>query len=468
MFDSLSDKLVSAFDKIRGKGSLSEGDIANAMKEVRLALIEADVALDVVKQFISDVTSEAQGQQITKSVKPDQMVFKIVQDKLTDLLGGKNTENDINLSSPPSSIMLVGLQGSGKTTSAAKMGMMLKNSGMKVLLASLDVQRPAAMEQLQILGDQTNIDVLPIEKNQGPIEITKRSNQLAKLSGYDVVILDTAGRTSVDDELMNELSEVYSESKPSEVFLVADAMTGQEAANVAKSFKEKSNVTSIILTRVDGDARGGAALSMSNITNCPIKFMGTGEKIEAFETFKAERIASRILGMGDVVSLVEKAQSEVKEEEAKDLAKKISKGTFDFNDFRKQLNQMKKMGGMQGILSLLPGAQKIKKQMAVGGLDDKILVRMDSMISSMTSKERVNPKILNGSRKRRIAEGSGNSVQDLNRLLKQFKQMTLMMKKMGKKGGNMDVSDAMNMQGMDMPNGLPKGFNPGSFPFRRR
>ena len=468
MFDSLSDKLVSAFDKIRGKGSLSEGDIANAMKEVRLALIEADVALDVVKQFISDVTSEAQGQQITKSVKPDQMVFKIVQDKLTDLLGGKNTDNGINLSSPPSSIMLVGLQGSGKTTSAAKMGMMLKNSGKKVLLASLDVQRPAAMEQLQILGDQTNIDVLPIEKNQGPIEITKRSNQLAKLSGYDVVILDTAGRTSVDDELMNELSEVYSESKPSEVFLVADAMTGQEAANVAKSFKEKSNVTSIILTRVDGDARGGAALSMSNITNCPIKFMGTGEKIEAFETFKAERIASRILGMGDVVSLVEKAQSEVKEEEAKDLAKKISKGTFDFNDFRKQLNQMKKMGGMQGILSLLPGAQKIKKQMAVGGLDDKILVRMDSMISSMTSKERVNPKILNGSRKRRIAEGSGNSVQDLNRLLKQFKQMTLMMKKMGKKGGNMDISDAMNMQGMDMPNGLPKGFNPGSFPFRRR
>ena len=468
MFDSLSDKLVSAFDKIRGKGSLSENDIANAMKEVRLALIDADVALDVVKKFIDDITLEAKGQQITKSIKPDQMVFKIVQDKLTDLLGGKNAENTIKLSSSPSSIMLVGLQGSGKTTSAAKMGLMLKGSGKKVLLASLDVQRPAAMEQLQILGDQTNIDVLPIEKSQGPVEITKRSHQLAKLSGYDVVILDTAGRTSVDDELMDELSEVYKTSNPSEVFLVADAMTGQEAANVARSFKEKSNVTSIILTRVDGDARGGAALSMSNITNCPIKFMGTGEKLEAFETFKADRIASRILGMGDVVSLVEKAQSEVKEEEAKDLAKKISKGTFDFNDFRKQLNQMKKMGGMQGILSLLPGAQKIKKQMAVGGLDDKILVRMDSMISSMTSKERVNPKLLNGSRKRRIAEGSGNSVQDLNRLLKQFKQMTLMMKKMGKKGGNMDISDAMNMQGMDMPNGLPKGFNPGSFPFRRR
>ena len=468
MFDSLSDKLVSAFDKIRGKGSLSESDIASAMKEVRLALIDADVALDVVKKFIDDITLEAKGQQITKSIKPDQMVFKIVQDKLTDLLGGKNAENAIKLSSPPSSIMLVGLQGSGKTTSAAKMGLMLKGSGKKVLLASLDVQRPAAMEQLQILGDQTNIDVLPIEKSQGPVEITKRSHQLAKLSGYDVVILDTAGRTSVDDELMDELSEVYKTSNPSEVFLVADAMTGQEAANVARSFKEKSNVTSIILTRVDGDARGGAALSMSNITNCPIKFMGTGEKLEAFETFKADRIASRILGMGDVVSLVEKAQSEVKEEEAKDLAKKISKGTFDFNDFRKQLNQMKKMGGMQGILSLLPGAQKIKKQMALGGLDDKILVRMDSMISSMTSKERVNPKLLNGSRKRRIAEGSGNSVQDLNRLLKQFKQMTLMMKKMGKKGGNMDISDAMNMQGMDMPNGLPKGFNPGSFPFRRR
>ena len=468
MFDSLSDKLVSAFDKIRGKGSLSESDIASAMKEVRLALIDADVALDVVKKFIDDITLEAKGQQITKSIKPDQMVFKIVQDKLTDLLGGKNAENTIKLSSPPSSIMLVGLQGSGKTTSAAKMGLMFKGSGKKVLLASLDVQRPAAMEQLQILGDQTNIDVLPIEKSQGPVEITKRSHQLAKLSGYDVVILDTAGRTSVDDELMDELSEVYKTSNPSEVFLVADAMTGQEAANVARSFKEKSNVTSIILTRVDGDARGGAALSMSNITNCPIKFMGTGEKLEAFETFKADRIASRILGMGDVVSLVEKAQSEVKEEEAKDLAKKISKGTFDFNDFRKQLNQMKKMGGMKGILSLLHGEQKLKKQMAVGGLDDKILVRMDSMISSMTSKERVNPKLLNGSRKRRIAEGSGNSVQDLNRLLKQFKQMTLMMKKMGKKGGNMDISDAMNMQGMDMPNGLPKGFNPGSFPFRRR
>ena len=465
MFENLSDKLVSAFDKIRGRGSLSERDIASAMKEVRLALIEADVALDVVKQFISEITIEAKGQEITKSIKPDQMVIKIVQDKLTELLGGTAKDNDIKLSSPPSSIMLVGLQGSGKTTSAAKMGLLLKSSGKKVLLASLDVQRPAAMEQLQILGDQTSIDVLPIQKGQVPVEITNRAYQLAKLGGYDVVILDTAGRTSVDDELMNELSEVYKASNPSEVFLVADAMTGQEAANVARSFKEKSNVTSIILTRVDGDARGGAALSMANITNCPIKFMGTGEKLEAFETFKADRISSRILGMGDVVSLVEKAQTDVKEEEAKNLAKKISKGTFDFNDFRKQLNQMKKMGGMQGILSLLPGAQKIKKQMAVGGLDDTILVRMDSMISSMTVKERVNPKLLNGSRKRRIANGSGNSVQDLNRLVKQFKQMTLMMKKMGKKGG---MSDPMNMQGLDMPNGLPKGFNPGSFPFRRR
>ena len=465
MFENLSDKLVSAFDKIRGRGSLSESDIANAMKEVRLALIEADVALDVVKQFISEITIEAKGQEITKSIKPDQMVIKIVQDKLTELLGGTAKDNDIKLSSPPSSIMLVGLQGSGKTTSAAKMGLLLKSLGKKVLLASLDVQRPAAMEQLQILGDQTSIDVLPIQKGQVPVEITNRAYQLAKLGGYDVVILDTAGRTSVDDELMNELSEVYKASNPSEVFLVADAMTGQEAANVARSFKEKSNVTSIILTRVDGDARGGAALSMANITNCPIKFMGTGEKLEAFETFKADRISSRILGMGDVVSLVEKAQTDVKEEEAKNLAKKISKGTFDFNDFRKQLNQMKKMGGMQGILSLLPGAQKIKKQMAVGGLDDTILVRMDSMISSMTVKERVNPKLLNGSRKRRIANGSGNSVQDLNRLVKQFKQMTLMMKKMGKKGG---MSDPMNMQGLDMPNGLPKGFNPGSFPFRRR
>ncbi len=321
------------------------------------------------------------------------------------------------------------------------------------------------MEQLQILGDQNQIDVLPIVKDQKPVEITKRSYGVAKLGGYDLVVLDTAGRTSVDDELMDELSDVYDTSKPSEVFLVADAMTGQEAANVARSFKEKSNVTSIILTRVDGDARGGAALSMSSITNCPIKFMGTGEKIEAFESFKADRIASRILGMGDVVGLVEKAQGEVKEEEAKKLAKKIAKGTFDFNDFRKQLAQMKKMGGMQGILNLLPGAQKIKKQMAVGGLDDKILVKMDSMISSMTEKERINPRLMNGSRKRRIAQGSGNSVQDLNRLLKQFKQMTLMMKKMGKRGAGMDITD---MQGINMPGSMPKGFNPGNIPFRRK
>lgn len=466
MFENLTDKLVSAFDKIRGRGTLSEGDIATAMKEVRMALIEADVSLDVVKKFISDVTIEAKGQQITKSIKPDQMVIKIVQDKLTELLGGKSVDNEVILSSPPSSIMLVGLQGSGKTTSAAKMGLMLKKTGKKILLASLDVQRPAAMEQLQILGDQSDIDVLPIVENQKPVDITNRSHKEAKQGGYDVVILDTAGRASIDDELMNELRSVYTASKPSEVFLVADAMTGQEAANVAKSFKEKSNVTSIILTRVDGDARGGAALSMSDITNCPIKFMGTGEKIEAFEPFKAERIASRILGMGDVVSLVEKAQTEVKEEEAKDLAKKIAKGTFDFNDFRKQLMQMKKMGGMQGILSLLPGAQKLKRQMAVGGLDDKILVKMDSMISSMTKKERISPKILNGSRKRRISTGSGNSIQDLNRLLKQFKQMNLMMKKMSKRG-DMDFSDPTQMPDMESL-GAPKGFNPGSIPFKRR
>ena len=466
MFENLTDKLVSAFDKIRGRGTLSEGDIATAMKEVRMALIEADVSLDVVKKFISDVTLEAKGQQITKSIKPDQMVIKIVQDKLTELLGGESVDNEVILSSPPSSIMLVGLQGSGKTTSAAKMGLMLKRAGKKILLASLDVQRPAAMEQLQILGDQSDIDVLPIVANQKPVDITNRSQKEAKQGGYDVVILDTAGRASIDDELMNELRLVYTASKPSEVFLVADAMTGQEAANVAKSFKEKSNVTSIILTRVDGDARGGAALSMSDITNCPIKFMGTGEKIEAFEPFKAERIASRILGMGDVVSLVEKAQTEVKEEEAKDLAKKIAKGTFDFNDFRKQLMQMKKMGGMQGILSLLPGAQKLKRQMAVGGLDDKILVKMDSVISSMTKKERINPKILNGSRKRRISTGSGNSIQDLNRLLKQFKQMNLMMKKMSKRG-DMDFSDPTQMPDMESL-GAPKGFNPGSIPFRRK
>ena len=466
MFKNLSERLTGIFDKLKSRGSLTETDVDLALREVRVALLEADVSLEVVKEFLEKAKRKALGSKIVKSVSPSQMVIKIVNDTLKEILGNK--EEPINLkTTPPVIILMVGLQGSGKTTTSAKIAKKLKDKDKKkVLMSSLDVQRPAAMEQLQILGDQTDIDVLPIVQDQKPVDITKRSYQEAKLSGHDVVILDTAGRASIDNELMNELSAVYKESKPSEVFLVADAMTGQEAANVAKSFKEKSNVTSIILTRVDGDARGGAALSMSDITNCPIKFMGTGEKLDAFESFKAERIASRILGMGDVVGLVEKAQSEVKEEEAKDLVKKISKGTFDLNDFRKQLNQMKKMGGMQGILSLLPGAQKIKKQMAVGGLDDKILVKMDSMISSMTEKERISPKLLNGSRKRRISNGSGNSVQDLNRLLKQFKQMTLMMKKMNKRG-DLDLNNPTEMPDMESL-GLPKGFNPGSIPHRRR
>ena len=435
MFESLSDRLGSAFEKLTRQGALTEQDVSAAMREVRIAMLEADVALPVVKTFIESATSEAIGENVLKSVTPGQQVIKIVNDHLIEMLGGTGPVK-INLAAdPPASILMVGLQGSGKTTTSAKLGKLIKTKENKrVLLASLDTRRPAAMEQLAILGQQVGIDTLPIIKDQTAQQIAKRTMKTGAEEGYDVVILDTAGRLHVDSDLMDEVTAVKKASNPVETLLVADALTGQDAVNVATEFKKQVDVSGIILTRIDGDGRGGAALSMRAVTGCPIKLMGVGESLDALEAFHPERIASRILGMGDVVSLVEKAQENIDEKEAKKLAKKVSKGNFDLNDLSSQLNQMRRMGGMDGLLGMLPGVGKVKRQMSAANIDEKALDRMQAIISSMTKYEREQPKSLNGSRKRRIATGSGTTVQDINRLLKQFKQMNLMMKRVGKLG----------------------------------
>ena len=435
MFDSLSSRLSTVFDKLTRHGALSESDVSTAMREVRVALLEADVALPVVKQFIEDAKAEALGGEGLKSVTPGQQVIKIVNDHLVKMLGGAGSVA-INLAAePPAAILMVGLQGSGKTTTSAKLAKLLsEKENKRTLLASLDTRRPAAMEQLQVLGEQAGIDTLPIVLGEAPVAIAKRAMKTGREQGYDIVILDTAGRLHVDDELMDEVAAVRKAAKPVETLLVADALTGQDAVNVATQFKERVDVTGIVLTRVDGDGRGGAALSMRAVTGCPIKLIGVGEKLDALETFHPERIASRILGMGDVVSLVEKAQESIDEKDAIKLAKKVKKGSFDLNDLSSQLGQMRRMGGMDGLLGMLPGVGKVKKQMAQANVDEKSLDRMQAIISSMTKAERVKPKSLNGSRKRRIAAGSGTTVQDVNRLLKQFKQMNLMMKRVGKLG----------------------------------
>ncbi|PPR25390.1 MAG: Signal recognition particle protein [Alphaproteobacteria bacterium MarineAlpha10_Bin1] len=435
MFDSLSSRLSTVFDKLTRHGALSESDVSTAMREVRVALLEADVALPVVKQFIEDAKAEALGGEVLKSVTPGQQVIKIVNDHLVKMLGGAGSVA-INLAAePPAAILMVGLQGSGKTTTSAKLAKLLsEKENKRTLLASLDTRRPAAMEQLQVLGEQAGIDTLPIVLGEAPVAIAKRAMKTGREQGYDIVILDTAGRLHVDDELMDEVAAVRKAAKPVETLLVADALTGQDAVNVATQFKERVDVTGIVLTRVDGDGRGGAALSMRAVTGCPIKLIGVGEKLDALETFHPERIASRILGMGDVVSLVEKAQESIDEKDAIKLAKKVKKGSFDLNDLSSQLGQMRRMGGMDGLLGMLPGVGKVKKQMAQANVDEKSLDRMQAIISSMTKAERVKPKSLNGSRKRRIAAGSGTTVQDVNRLLKQFKQMNLMMKRVGKLG----------------------------------
>jgi len=434
MFDTLSSRLSDVFGKLKKRGVLSEEDVRTALREVRVALLEADVALPVVKDFINSIHENAIGEEVIRSVSPGQMVIKIVNDELTKMLGSDQAE--LNLAaSPPAAIMMVGLQGSGKTTSTAKVAAYLRNQfRKKSLMASLDVRRPAAQKQLEVLGVDADISTLPIVPFETPGMIAKRAMDTARKGGYDVVILDTAGRLHIDDELMDEASSVHQICKPIETLFVADAMTGQDAVNAAGAFNEKLAMTGVVLTRVDGDARGGAALSIRSVTGCPIKLLGTGEKIDAIEVFHPERIASRILGMGDVVSLVEKASEVVEEEEAEKLAAKIQKGQFDFEDFAKQLQQVRKLGGMGGIMGMLPGSQKIKAQMGAAQVDDKALACQEAIILSMTLKERKNPKLFNGSRRRRIAAGAGTTVQEVNRLLKQFQQMSKMMKRMNKLG----------------------------------
>ncbi len=458
MFDSLQTRLGGVFDKLRGRGALSEADVDAALAEVRTALIEADVALPVVKDFIEKVRPRAIGENVIRSVQPGQQVIKIVHDVLVETLGSDNAA--LNLGSPPAPILMVGLQGSGKTTSSAKLGLLLQTKEKKrVLMASLDVNRPAAMEQLRVLGEQAGIATLPIVAGQEPVGIAKRALASAKVGGYDVLILDTAGRQSIDEELMAEIAAIKAATNPHETLLVADALTGQDAVTIADNFNRRTPLTGIIMTRVDGDARGGAALSMRAVTGAPIKFIGVGEKLEALEVFHPARIAARILDMGDVVSLVEKASEGFDKAEADKLAAKMKKGQFDMNDLSSQLAQMKKLGGMKGVLAMLPGVGKVKSQLDAAGLDDRILTRQEAIISSMTRAERGDPDVINGSRRKRIAAGAGVDVSEVNKLLKMHRQMADMMKKMGK-GGRMPQMPG-NMGGM--PGGLP----PGMFPGRR-
>ncbi len=437
MFDGLSDRLGDVFDRLRKRGALSDADVTAALREIRIALLEADVALPVVKEFIDGVREHAVGEDVLRSVTPGQMVVKIVHDRLVEVLGSDSSDIDL-AALPPVPIMLVGLQGSGKTTTAAKLALRLKDRDKKkVLMASLDVRRPAAQEQLAVLGVQAGIDTLPIIPLQTPKMIAERALKTGRLEGYDAVILDTAGRLAIDDELMAEAEGVAEVAKPQETLLVADAMTGQDAVNVAQAFHERLGLSGIVLTRVDGDARGGAALSMRSVTGCPIKLLGTGEKLDALEAFHPDRIASRILGMGDVVGLVEKAQETIDEDEAEKLAARIQKGKFDMDDLASQFRQLRKMGGMGSVMGMLPGIAKVKNQMAQANLDDGAIGRQEAIIMSMTPSERRRPEIIKASRKRRIAVGSGTTVQDVNKLMKQFQEMTRMMKrmnKMGKKG----------------------------------
>ncbi len=448
MFQGLQDKFGEILGNLKKRGALKEADVKEALRQVRVALLEADVALPVVKKLIKEIEEKAIGQEVLRSITPAQMVIKIVNDHLIEILGN-NTE-EINLkASPPAIILIAGLQGSGKTTTTIKLAHKIKKRlNKKVLVASLDVYRPAAQEQLKILGEQADIPSLPIIDGQLPLDIAKRSVKAGTLQGSDIIILDTAGRTNVDESLMTELSQIHKTVNPIETLLVADSLTGQDAVNVAKTFKERINITGIALTRIDGDARGGAAISMKAVTGCPIKIIGTGEKIEDLDDFHPDRIVSRILGMGDVVTLVEKAKETIDEEDALKLEKKILKGQFDLNDLRDQLRQMKKMGGMSGLMTMLPGISKVKKQMSESNINEKMLVHQEAIINSMTPKERTHVKVLNASRKRRIAAGAGVEIPDVNRVLKQYKQMSLVMKKMkkmGKKGKNISPEALNNL-----------------------
>lgn len=431
MFDRLTDSISNSFSKLRGKGVLKEEDINDAMREIRIALLEADVALPVAKDFIEKVKAKAIGEEVVKSISPAQLVVKIVHDELTAMLGGEE-QTDININvSPPAVILVAGLQGSGKTTSCGKLANYLKTKkNKKVLLASLDIYRPAAQAQLEILAKQIGAGSVEIVPGEKPLIITERAMKQARLEGYDVLILDTAGRLHIDEELMSELKQIHEIASPSETLLVGDAMTGQDAVNIAKAFSEQIALTGIILTRMDGDARGGAALSMKSITGRPIKFIGVGEKISEFEQFQPERVAGRILDMGDVISLVEKAQEQFDQVEAEKMMKKMKKGGFDLNDLYSQIKMIKKMGGIGGMAGFIPGLAKVRSQIEEANLDQTVLKKQLAIIESMTKQEKRYPKVLNGSRKRRIANGSGVTVQDVNMLLKQFNQMSKMMGKL--------------------------------------
>ncbi len=435
MFDTLSGKLGDIFGRLTRRGALSESDVTEALRDVRIALLEADVALPVARSFIDGVRERATGTEVLKSVTPGQTVVKIVHDSLVEMLGAEPVPVSLS-AAPPAAVMMVGLQGSGKTTTTAKLARRLTlRDRKKTMVASLDVQRPAAQEQLAQLAAEAGVDALPVVPGQPPEAIARRAMQAARLGGYDAVLLDTAGRLHVDEALMAELARIRAAAEPVETLLVADALTGQDAVNIARAFRERAGATGIVLTRIDGDGRGGAALSMRAAAGCPIKLVGTGETLDALEDFHPERIASRILGMGDVVSLVEKAAETAERDEAEKLSRKLAKGRLDLNDLAAQLRQLRRMGGMDGVLGLLPGVGKAKRQLAEARIDDGQLRRQEAIISSMTPRERTHVKLLNGSRKRRVAAGSGTTVQDVNRLLKQLKDMQVMMKRMKKMEG---------------------------------
>jgi signal recognition particle subunit SRP54 len=454
MFDALGERLSSVFDRLGGRGVLSAGDIDEALREVRIALLEADVALPVVKDFIAKAKELANGETVIRSVKPADQVVKIVYDGLVEMLGGDQPEG-LNLAlNPPTVILMAGLQGSGKTTTAGKLALRLsKTDRKKVLMASLDTRRPAAMEQLAMLATQAGVDSLPIVAGQSAPDIARRAMTAAKLGGFDVLILDTAGRTTLDEAMMSEAAEIARIANPAETLLVADSLTGQDAVRTAKAFHERLPLTGLVLTRADGDGRGGAALSMRHVTGLPIKFLGAGEKIDALDVFDARRVAGRILGQGDVVALVEKAAADFDQADAERMARKLAKGQFDLDDLSAQLAQMQKMGGMEGIMGLMPGVRNIKKQIAESGVDDKVFRRQQAIISSMTKQERKKPDILAASRKRRIAAGSGVDVAEINRLLKQHRQMADVFKSMSKNGGK-------GMAAMARQLGMGGGANP--------
>ena len=448
MFENLSERLSGVFDRLTKQGSLTEEDVKTALREVRVALLEADVSLPVARDFVKKVQDQATGQAVTKSVTPGQQVVKIVHDALVDTLTGAEDPGALKIDNPPAPILMVGLQGGGKTTTTAKLAKRLKEKdGKRVLMASLDVNRPAAMEQLAILGTQIGVDTLPIVKGENPVAIAKRAKTQASLGGYDVYMLDTAGRLSIDEELMAQVEAVRDVANPRETLLVVDGLTGQDAVNTAQNFDDRIGISGVVLTRMDGDGRGGAALSMRAVTGKPIRFVGLGEKMDAIETFEPERIAGRILGMGDIVALVEKAQETIEAEQAERMMRRMQKGQFNMNDLRSQLEQMQKMGGMEGLMGMMPGMGKMAKQVQEAGFDDKVITRQIALIQSMTKKERANPALLQASRKKRIAKGAGQEVSDLNKLLKMHRQMADMMKKMGKGKGGMMKQAMKSMMG---------------------